>query len=143
MSLRSKIALILGSIAVFGGGFVLGGGLGWHLMDDFCGRVVTSSGAAVRGDYLARHIAIVDALQTGNSEVAQKRLRFLIHSEAAFVIECHADPECAKLVPPRFYDPELIQRASAMSNLTTALSADVNDKVPSPSVGAHGAHAKR
>ena len=143
MLLRSKIALILGSIAIFGGGFVLWSGLGWHLMDDFCGKVVTSSGAAVRGDYLARHIAIVDALQTGDSEGAQKRLRFLIHTEAAVVTECHTDPECTKLVPPRFYDPELLQRASAMSNLTTASSARVNHKLPSSSVGARGAHAER
>jgi hypothetical protein len=108
-------ASVAGSMAL---GFILGGGTGWHLMDNFCGRLVTSGAAAISGDSLARHIAMWDSLQSGDAADADRKLRFLIESEARQVQECHADPECARLMPDRFDDPELLKRAEQIGNLT-------------------------
>lgn len=122
MSRTSRVVLVAGFAVAFALGFLLGGGTGWHLMDDFCGRLVTSGTAARSGDSLARHIAIWDALQAGNVADADKQLRFLIGSEAGEIEECRADPECARLMPDHFYDPASLERARLIGNLTTRSS---------------------
>jgi hypothetical protein len=123
MSFRSKVIVAVGLLVFFAGGLLLGGRVGWAKMDDFCGRVMQSSGAAVSADLLARHLTVVDALRSGDVQGAQKRLLFLVGSEAAQVSECRARPECAKLFPTQLSSPEILERAKSLSNLTTGSTA--------------------
>jgi len=110
--------VVAGLIAIFGTGFWLGGGFGWHLMDERCGMLVASSSAARSFDSLTRHVAVWEALQANELAAADKQLRFLIQSESTEVLECHSDPDCAKLVPESFYDEALLNRARSIGNLT-------------------------
>ena len=118
MSLKLQIVIAAGLIAIFGAGFLLGGGFGWHLMDERCGMLVASGTAARSFDALTRHVVVWEAVQAGELAAADKQLRFLIRSEAAEVRECHLDPNCAKFVPESFYDATLLDRAKSIGNLT-------------------------
>lgn len=122
MSRTSRVVLVAGFVGAFALGFLLGGGAGWQLMDGFCGRLVTSGTAARSGDSLVRHIAVWDAIEAGDVADADKQLRFLIRSEAGEIVQCRADPECARLMSDRFYDPASLERARLIGNLTTRSS---------------------
>jgi hypothetical protein len=123
MPIKTRVLLAMGLVAVFGTGFWLGGGFGWHLMDERCGVLLASGTAARSFDALTRHVAIWEALQAGELAAADKQLRFLIWSESAEVRGCHSEPDCAKLVPKSFYDAALLDRARSIGNLTKRSSA--------------------
>jgi hypothetical protein len=91
--------LVLWSVVVLATGFFIGGNYGWHLMDEKCGLLVLPGLPSYSSNELKKHIAILDALSSGDTQTAKAITVKLSRSEATIVGECRNNPDCMKYAP--------------------------------------------
>lgn len=106
-----KIVLVVWSIALLCVGVLFGGGYGWHLMDERYGALVSTVAPANDSFYLEKHLAALDALESGDVAKAKEIIAKISRSEAQSIQECKDNPTCSQLVSKQLAANATLERA--------------------------------
>jgi hypothetical protein len=109
-----KVVLITLIIITFVLGFFIGGGYGWHLMDEFCGELVTSIAPSNDSFYLKKHLLAIDALNEENHEKAKEIIIKIAKFEAESISKCINNIDCKRHAGKLLISPSELERVKSL-----------------------------